>query len=429
MGTSRKPLLRRSFNPHDFGHRAHPFRRFDSVRPRKPRGKGQEWSRSTALPLPWGKLRLPRSDSARQSTQHLGGVNLDEPRTFGRKKIPNAESAQVVRTPFQRTGEGERRLRDAAQEPISGFDSRLRGAVAASVCLTALLAAPPATALRPTDLGRAVSPLAFLVDLGYGARGRAGASLQRRLVDLGYRRRGAVDGVLGDETRNAVVAFHGWERIGRDGVVGPRTRGALRRAWAPQPWLPRRRALEFDLRRQVLLVVERGVVRRAIHVSSGAFSPTPEGRFTIVRRMRESWSRPFHVRLPYALYFHRGLAIHGFPIVPDRPASHGCVRVPVEDAPFVFRATPLGTPVLIRARVAPLETRSAVVMPDQQCEPQKTRRPSASPTKSLHRGPPSSARRGTTPYLCECEESAARRFSNSRARSTKLSEHTRSGSC
>jgi hypothetical protein len=235
---------------------------------------------------------------------------------LGRKKIPNAESAQVVRTPFQRTGEGERRLRGAAQEPISGFDSRLRGAVAASVCLTALLAAPPATALRPTDLGRAVTPLAFSVDLGYGARGRAGASLQRRLVDLGYLRRGAVDGVFGDETRNAVVAFQGWERIGRDGVVGPRTRGALRRAWAPQPWLPRRRALEIDLRRQVLLVVEGGVVRRAIHVSSGAFSPTPEGRFTIVRRMRESWSRPFHVWLPYALYFHRGLAIHGFPIVP-----------------------------------------------------------------------------------------------------------------
>jgi lipoprotein-anchoring transpeptidase ErfK/SrfK len=64
--------------------------------------------------------------------------------------------------------------------------------------------------------------------------------------------------------------------------------------------------------------------------------------------MRESWSRPFRVWLPYALYFHQGLAIHGFPSVPDRPASHGCIRIPVKDAAFVFRAAPLGTAVLIR---------------------------------------------------------------------------------
>jgi L,D-transpeptidase-like protein/putative peptidoglycan binding protein len=180
--------------------------------------------------------------------------------------------------------------------------------------------------------------------------------MQRRLVSLGYLRRREIDGIFGDETRNAVVAFQGWERIGRDGVVGPRTRRALRRASPPEPWRPLRRALEIDLRRQVLLVVEAGVVLRAIHISSGALAATPEGRFTIVRRMRESWSRPFRVWLPHALYFHRGLAIHGFPSVPDRPASHGCIRVPIEDAAFVFRAAPLGTPVLIRGTRRPRRT-------------------------------------------------------------------------
>jgi N-acetylmuramoyl-L-alanine amidase len=228
--------------------------------------------------------------------------------------------------------------------------------VSASVCLIALLAAPTATALRPADGGGSPAPLDFAVELAYGARGRAVASLQRRLVSLGYLRRREIDGIFGDETRNAVVAFQGWERIGRDGVVGPRTRRALRRAAAPEPWRPLRRALEIDLRRQVLLVVEAGVVRRAVHVSSGALSATPEGRFTIVRRMRESWSRPFRVWLPYALYFHRGLAIHGFPSVPDRPASHGCIRIPVEDAAFVFRVAPLGTPVLIRGTRRPRRT-------------------------------------------------------------------------
>jgi hypothetical protein len=45
-------------------------------------------------------------------------------------------------------------------------------------------------------------------------------------------------------------------------------------------------------------------------------------------------------------------AIHAFPIVPDQPASYGCIRIPVDDAPFVFRASPSGTPVLIRDSAA-----------------------------------------------------------------------------
>jgi hypothetical protein len=254
-----------------------------------------------------------------------------------------------MRTPSQRSGEREEtRPLGADCKSATRIDRKLRRVFTTAVFLTGLLAAPSATALRPADGGRSLAPLEFAGELGYGDHGRAVASLQRWLIRLGYLQRDAVDGIFGDETRNAVVAFQGWERIGRDGIVGPQTRRALRSAWPPEPWLPLRRALEIDLRRQVLLVVEGGLLRRAIHVSSGALSPTPEGRFTVVQRMRESWSRPFHVWLTYALYFHRGLAIHAFPIVPDRPASHGCIRIPVQDAPFVFGAAPLGTPVLIR---------------------------------------------------------------------------------
>ena len=186
-------------------------------------------------------------------------------------------------------------------------------------------------------------------DLRYGDRGRAVASVQRRLIMLGYLERGEVDGVFGDKTWHAVVALQGWEQISRDGVVGPRTRWALRHARGPRPWRRLRSALEIDLRRQVLLVVEQGAVRRVVHASTGASKfATPDGRFTVIRRERMSWSRRYHVWMPYALYFYRGWAIHAAPIVPDRPASRGCVRIPIEDAPFVFRASPLGTPVLIR---------------------------------------------------------------------------------
>jgi hypothetical protein len=198
----------------------------------------------------------------------------------------------------------------------------------------------------------AVPSLASAAQLRYGNRGRAVVSLQRHLVTLGYLERGAVDGTFGDETWYAVVAFQGWEQIERDGVVGPETRRALRHARAPQPWQRLQRALEIDLTRQVLLVVEDGAVRRVVHGSTGAQSPTPQGRFRVVRRLRKSWSRRYHVWLPYALYFHRGFAIHAFPVVPDKPASHGCIRIPIRDARFVFDAAPLGTPVLIRGNTS-----------------------------------------------------------------------------
>jgi N-acetylmuramoyl-L-alanine amidase len=212
----------------------------------------------------------------------------------------------------------------------------------------------------PTTAGRMV-PTALLVllafpalasaaELRYGDRGRAVASLQRRLVTLGYLGRGAVDGSFGDETRYAVVAFQGWEQIERDGVVGPETRRALKGAEPPQPWLRLPRALEIDLTRQVLLVVEGGAVRRVVHASTGARRPTPQGRFSVVRRLRKSWSRRYHVWLQYALYSDHGFAIHAYPVVPDQPASHSCVQIPPEDAPFVFDAAPLNTPVLIRGR-------------------------------------------------------------------------------
>jgi N-acetylmuramoyl-L-alanine amidase len=187
-------------------------------------------------------------------------------------------------------------------------------------------------------------------ELRYRDRGREVASLQRRLIMLGYLQPGEVDGVFGDRTWHAVVALQGWERLPRDGVVGLQTRRALRRARAPQPWLRLRRALEIDLTRQVLLVVEGGVVRRVVHASTGATaSPTPVGAFEVIRRESTSWSPRYRTWLPYALYFHRGWAVHASRIVPGRPASRGCVRIPIEDAPFVYRASPLRTPVLIRA--------------------------------------------------------------------------------
>jgi lipoprotein-anchoring transpeptidase ErfK/SrfK len=157
-----------------------------------------------------------------------------------------------------------------------------------------------------------------------------------------------VNGLFGERTWHAVVAFQGWEGLPRDGVVGARTWVELGRARVPLPWGGLARGVEIDRSRQVLLLVDHGRTVRAIHVSTGAFGRTPGGTFAVYRKETLSWSIPFQAWMPYANYFYGGFAVHGYSDVPPYPASHGCVRVPMVEAPVVYAFAGIGTPVWIR---------------------------------------------------------------------------------
>jgi peptidoglycan hydrolase-like protein with peptidoglycan-binding domain len=69
---------------------------------------------------------------------------------------------------------------------------------------------------------------------GYGQPGgsRPVRALQRRLRTLGLRP-GAVDGLFGPQTKAAVESFQHVAGLQDDGIIGPKTRRALRRASAP----------------------------------------------------------------------------------------------------------------------------------------------------------------------------------------------------
>ena len=47
--------------------------------------------------------------------------------------------------------------------------------------------------------------------------------------------------------------------------------------------------------------------------------------------------------MPYGQHFTGGIAMHEYPYVPRYPASHGCVRLPVDEAERVFEFAELGT--------------------------------------------------------------------------------------
>ncbi len=178
-------------------------------------------------------------------------------------------------------------------------------------------------------------------------------ALQQRLADLGFLALSAVDGVAGEETRFAVIAFQKWARLARDGVAGPQTRAALAQAGRPSPITSggAGRRVEVLLDRQLTLAIENNQVVRAIHVSTGAPGfGTPAGSYSVFRKEVRSWSVPFKVWLPWASYFVGGIAFHEYPDVPVTPASHGCVRTPRYDARWLYDFTPIGTPVRVLAR-------------------------------------------------------------------------------
>ncbi|HST55562.1 MAG TPA: L,D-transpeptidase [Solirubrobacteraceae bacterium] len=103
------------------------------------------------------------------------------------------------------------------------------------------------------------------------------------------------------------------------------------------------RHVEADLTRQVLAEINPGgKVRRIYTISSGKPStPTVIGRFRVYSKTPGTNAKG----MVDSNYFIRGYAIHGYAEVPNYAASHGCLRVPVPDAPAIYSWVQLGYPV------------------------------------------------------------------------------------
>lgn len=167
-------------------------------------------------------------------------------------------------------------------------------------------------------------------------------------MSLRYLPADAVTGRWDYQTAQAVLALQGWEGLARDGIVGPQTQAALKTASAPVPRAAGSRVIEVFRSKGVTLIVDQSRLVRAIHSSSGRTGfQTPAGTYRVFRKERNSWSMSYHVWLPYASYFNRGIAFHASSDVPASPASHGCIRLPTPEAPFVYAFATIGTRVVV----------------------------------------------------------------------------------
>jgi hypothetical protein len=91
-----------------------------------------------------------------------------------------------------------------------------------------------------------------------------------------------------------------------------------------------------DLSRQRMTVKKPGGETLEWKVSSGRSGfETPTGVFNVQRMDAEHFSDEYdQAPMPYAIFFSRGLAIHGsYERGLGHPVSHGCVRLSVQNAP------------------------------------------------------------------------------------------------
>jgi lipoprotein-anchoring transpeptidase ErfK/SrfK len=182
--------------------------------------------------------------------------------------------------------------------------------------------------------------------LGPGATSDAVGVMQTYLADQGFLPWTAVQGTYDYHTMQAVMAFQGWNGLTRTGNADLKTLKRLARARRPKAWRKYHgKRIEVHVNAQVALLVNaKGIVERAIHVSTGAGGRTPQGDFHVYRKETMSWSVPFGVWLPLASYFTGGIAFHSYPDVPGYAASHGCIRTPAPEAPVMYAFATVGTP-------------------------------------------------------------------------------------
>jgi len=121
----------------------------------------------------------------------------------------------------------------------------------------------------------------------------------------------------------------------------------MRRAAVPTG----RKRVEIDLTAQVLRAWEGNRLVMKTHISSGRNRATPTGRFSAGWKNADHYSSLYNnAPMPWAVQVSGNIFIHGFTSVPNYPASHGCIRVPLtgmNPAKRFFTWVDPGTPISI----------------------------------------------------------------------------------
>ncbi|MFI6295370.1 L,D-transpeptidase family protein [Nonomuraea sp. NPDC050790] len=203
--------------------------------------------------------------------------------------------------------------------------------------------------------------------LKLGAKGKTVVLLQKRLAELGYRP-GKADGRYGGSTLTAIWAFQKVNGIKPTSTISSRTWNALEAPKAPRILVKNGKPTraEVNLSTQIMVMYVQGVPKLITHISSGSGIPycetttwqgksqrfcgsarTPTGNYKTTWR-RSGWHKSYLGQLYNPIFFNGGIAFHGALSVPLYPASHGCVRLPMNVAQALPAMLGKGVPVHVR---------------------------------------------------------------------------------
>jgi hypothetical protein len=117
--------------------------------------------------------------------------------------------------------------------------------------------------------------------------------------------------------------------------------------------VPGAQRVEVSLKTQRLKGWQGGRLVIETRISSGRNGRTPAGEFRAgPYRSKMHFSSLYdNAPMPWSVQINRHVFIHGFSSVPNYPASHGCIRVPLTEgnpARFFYEWVLAGTPVSVR---------------------------------------------------------------------------------
>ena len=270
-----------------------------------------------------------------------------------------------------------------------GATTLAAAALAVAGCATDTALAAPASVARPaatvatsaasaTAATAAVTaPAAYTAPartLAPGMKGSDVKAFQQRLAALKYYP-GTIDGQFGSNTQAALWAFQEVNGVRVTGVVDAATKKALVHPKGyTSPYYRGKRATRIEVNQalEVLVYYVNNKIVLISHVSSGggyyyncgsngcSRAVTPNGTYNTTYYMPGWVQVPLGEMYNPVFFIGTAYAIHGMPNptstfsgdgVPLNPASHGCVRIPLDISVFFHRLVRVGgahsTPIFV----------------------------------------------------------------------------------
>lgn len=203
-------------------------------------------------------------------------------------------------------------------------------------------------------------------ELGSGSSGGDVVRLQRRLTGLNFFY-GTLDGSYGAQTREAVTAFQKQHKLSQTGTADADTLRVLFSGDAQKALKPY--VLKVSTKDQRVYAYglddnnEYTVLVRTMKCSTGKdATPTPKGTYEASTGPGARWHyfKKYTCWAQYAYYIEGDIMFHSVlynqkdgPVTQSsvnnlgRKASHGCVRLSVEDAKWIYQNCPMNTKVIV----------------------------------------------------------------------------------